>query len=127
MYDAGKVIAGLLIALVLFTLPVLYHVVSGESVAIEKLELGVPEGVTECVRSADFMRREHMHLLVDWRDAVVREGKRIDEESGFRMSLTATCLGCHQKSQEFCFRCHEFSGVKTPYCWECHVDPTGSQ
>ncbi len=124
MHDAGKIIPGLIIALVLITFPILYNLATGSQAAPPEIKLGVPEGVTECVRDVEYMRREHMQLLMDWRDEVVRDGDRIDEESGYVKSLSNTCLGCHQNAEDFCFSCHEYSGVQTPYCWECHIDTT---
>ena len=127
MHDAGKVIIGLVIALLIFTFPVLFNAVGGGEQETLVIDPGVPEGVSACVRDTEFMRREHMTLLMDWRDEVVRDGDRIDEESGYVKSLTGTCIGCHQSPQDFCFKCHEYASVKTPYCWECHIDPTGGQ
>ena len=40
----------------------------------------------------------------------------------YEKSLTGTCLGCHNKA-EFCDRCHAYSGVSSPYCWNCHSEP----
>jgi hypothetical protein len=81
-----------------------------------------PVGETKCVAPTDVMRRTHMRLLADWRDSVVRTGVRMmttNDGRQFRMSLTGTCLGCHQKAG-FCDRCHAYVSVK-PACWECHV------
>ncbi len=127
MHDLGKVLLGLLIGLTLFTFPVIYHVVSGEEVAALEIDPGVPAGISACVRETDLMRREHMQLLMNWRDEVVRLGERIDGPSGFRKSLSGTCLGCHQKPREFCFKCHAYSGVEEPYCGDCHVAMKGGQ
>ena len=78
-----------------------------------------------CVRSTEYMKTQHMKLLDEWRDIVVREGKRIYVNSSgkeFKMSLSDTCLDCHSEKAEFCDRCHDYASV-TPYCWECHIDP----
>jgi hypothetical protein len=71
------------------------------------------------------MRERHMALLIEWRDAVVRNNVRTytaPDGRRYTISLTKTCLGCHTSKAEFCDRCHAFSGV-SPYCWDCHVDP----
>ena len=123
MYDAGKIIPGLLIFLALVTIPFWYNIVAGGPVELP--ELAYPTDETECVYGKDYMRREHMQVLMDWRDEAVRDGDRIFETASgrkFYKSLTGTCIGCHQEPEEFCYKCHEYSGVRTPYCWECHVD-----
>ncbi|MDX1708870.1 MAG: sulfate reduction electron transfer complex DsrMKJOP subunit DsrJ, partial [Desulfobacterales bacterium] len=63
-------------------------------------------------------------LLDVWRDAVVREGKRIYVNPAgkeFNMSLSNTCLDCHSNKAEFCDRCHNYASVR-PYCWSCHIE-----
>jgi hypothetical protein len=71
------------------------------------------------------MKANHMDLLNEWRDLVVRDGKRIyDSFDGkeYIMSLSNTCMDCHSNKSEFCDSCHDYSGV-IPYCWDCHVEP----
>ena len=123
MYNAGKIIPGLLVFLVLATAPIWYNVASGHEAVVPEIEK--PAGETQCVAEADFMRREHMQLLNDWRDEVVRTGERVyvtADGRPYEKSLTRTCLGCHQNKANSCDRCHDYLDVK-PYCWECHVDP----
>jgi hypothetical protein len=38
------------------------------------------------------------------------------------MSLSNTCLGCHEGQKKFCTACHEYLAVQ-PFCWDCHFDP----
>ena len=79
----------------------------------------------QCVAPADYMRENHMKLLEDWRDSVVRDGDRfhiMPNGTKVEKSLTKTCLGCHVSKKQFCEECHAFASVK-PYCWECHVIP----
>jgi len=79
----------------------------------------------ECVMPKAYMKMEHMQLLNEWRDTVVRDAKRIYVGSSgkeFNMSLTNTCLDCHAEKAEFCDKCHDYASV-SPYCWECHIDP----
>jgi len=85
----------------------------------------LPKLEKECVAPTPYMRSSHMKLLLDWRDSVVRDGQRqylAFNGKTYEMSLTGTCLKCHDK-QAFCDRCHDYAGVPTPYCWDCHVDP----
>lgn len=133
MFDAGKVIAGLIVFLVLVTAPLWYGALSGRSGEVPQLELAA--GLTDsagrvlpdlhCVRDTVSMRAGHMDLLNQWRDDVVRQGERIYTAADgrrFVMSLQNTCLGCHHNKAEFCDRCHDYMSVK-PYCWQCHVEP----
>lgn len=78
-----------------------------------------------CVAPVVDMRTSHMRLLADWRDRAVRAGDRrytTADGRSMEVSLTGTCLGCHDRKAEFCDRCHDYAGVK-PDCWNCHVVP----
>jgi len=124
MYDAPKVITGMLVFLGIVLLPFLLN--AGKDTRMPKPELPADESL-ECVASAEWMRSSHMQLLDDWRHEVVREGKRVFHSAGdqvFNKSLTRTCLSaeCHRNKKNFCDRCHVYASVK-PYCWECHVIP----
>ncbi len=123
MNDRFKIILGLVIFLVLITFPIWYNVASGNDGYVPELEK--PLNATECVRATDYMTSNHMDLLDEWRDKVVREGERMDTDhhgNEIEMSLTRNCLGCHTNKDQFCDKCHDYLGVE-PYCWECHVDP----
>ena len=128
MYDASKIVAGLAVFVVLATSPLWYNALSAASP--DKPELQRPtNGSTECVEATEFMRSNHMDLLDQWRDTVVREDKRTyTSKAGkdYTMSLTDTCLECHTNKEQFCDACHNYSAV-TPYCWDCHVIPEGGQ
>ena len=129
MYDAGKIVAGLAIFVILATSPLWYNALS--AAPPDRPELQLPtDGSTECVESTEYMRANHMDLLDVWRDTVVREDVRsyTSELSGksFNMSLSDTCLECHTNKQQFCDACHTYSAV-TPYCWDCQVIPEGVQ
>lgn len=85
----------------------------------------LPAQQKQCVAPATFMRSSHMKLLVSWREDVVRHGNRgyiAQDGKIYDKSLTRTCLGCHSK-QQFCDRCHTYSGVAEAYCWSCHNEP----
>jgi hypothetical protein len=127
MRDRGTILIGLIVFLALITFPVWYNLVAGEPSRPPELRLP-PQG-GECVADAAFMRTEHMQLLMDWRDEVVRTNDRIYSTSDgrrFYKSLSGTCMSCHADKQEFCDKCHDYVGV-TPYCWDCHVEPQGEQ
>lgn len=120
MYDGGKIITGLVIFVALVTFPFWGNL---GSAAYERPTLEKPADAKECIESAEFMRSEHMQVLNQWRDWVVRDAKRIWTNSKgrqFNMSLTKTCMGCHTEKAKFCDRCHDSLSVK-PYCWECHL------
>jgi hypothetical protein len=127
MRDKTRIYVGLVVFLALVTFPIWYNMVSGE--AAEAPEIVLPIGETQCVLDGDYMRTEHMQLLMDWRDEVVRDKQRIhtaEDGRRFDKSLTRTCMDCHANKAEFCDRCHDYLGVK-PYCWDCHVEPKGEQ
>ncbi len=132
MYDKGKIIAGLLIFVGLFTSPIWYDLLNGKA-ALKQPDLLFPskENQKLCVADSTYMRTNHMVLLNEWRSEVVREGKRTyisNDHKSFDMSLTKTCLNCHSNASEFCDQCHSYVGV-SPYCWDCHSEqlhPTGS-
>ncbi len=125
MYDAGKIVPGIVIFLLLATLPVWWSLASGQEVRAPRLEL--PEGQPGCVEPAARMRAVHMELLDTWRDQVVRSGDRTFvtwDGRRYEKSLTGTCLGCHDDTTTFCDRCHDYVAV-SPYCWQCHVARKG--
>jgi hypothetical protein len=128
IYDGGKVIIGIIILLGVVGFAFFYDM--GKASKAPELELttpkiqGLPEAERVCVEPREYMKANHMRLLNEWRDQVVRQGKR--DYVGFTkkkytMSLQNTCLECHSNYDEFCNRCHQYSGI-TPYCWSCHVN-----
>ena len=123
MRDGGKIVIGLVIFLILITFPIWYNIAKGKATYVP--ELAKPVKGTECVRPTEFMIANHMDLLNQWRDSVVRLGERYYVDSHgqmVEMSLTHTCLDCHADKAEFCDKCHSYMGVE-PYCWDCHVIP----
>ncbi len=121
MYNTGKIIVGILIFLVLITFPFWYN--GGKAAPPPKLEVGTTE--KQCVEATPSMKSSHMLLLAEWRDAAVREGKRMYVSSTgkqFDISLQNTCTKCHAKKTEFCDRCHNYVEV-SPNCWDCHIAP----
>jgi hypothetical protein len=78
-----------------------------------------------------------MHLLMEWREEVVRDNRRVytaSDNRTFPMSLSGlsrtpdggSCMSCHHNKDKFCDRCHAYLAVQ-PYCWECHVAPKEGQ
>lgn len=121
MHDAGKVIPGLLIFVLLATSPVWYNAATGQGAA--KPELEKPTEATQCIESTQYMRSSHMELLNTWRNQYVRERVITYEASDgktYDNSLTGECLRCHTDTTQFCDRCHNYADV-TLYCWDCHL------
>ncbi|MFO7818017.1 MAG: sulfate reduction electron transfer complex DsrMKJOP subunit DsrJ [Thermodesulfobacteriota bacterium] len=122
MYDSGKILAGLAVFVVLITFPFWFNI---GNAAFKEPELQKPKEGKECVMETQLMRAEHMQLLDDWRDEVVRDKDHYyhsDNGKVYWKSLTLTCMKCHDDKEKFCDKCHNSVGV-TPYCWDCHVQP----
>ena len=125
MYDAGKIIPGLVVFAAVVTAPFWWNLATGAEARVP--EIAKPAGETRCIEDAATMRREHMQLLVSWRDEAVRDASRVHVASDgrqFRKSLTGTCLKCHTDKKASCDRCHDHLNVH-PYCWDCHVETEG--
>ena len=77
----------------------------------------------QCVRDTQWMRKNHMHLLIHQRDETVRKGIRDDQIS------LKNCVECHAslkddsvvaRDDSFCVGCHRYAAVKID-CFECHA------
>lgn len=127
MNDKIKIYLGLAIFLVVILFPAWYNFVNGKATYVPDLKIETKDvpGKETCVMEAEKMRTDHMDLLNDWRDIVVREGHRdYTAWNGrkYEMSLTRTCMDCHSDKENFCDKCHTYMSV-SPYCWECHISP----
>jgi hypothetical protein len=127
MYNGGKIIIGLIIFIGLFGFPIFYNMGKTAQMPEPKLDTPVINALDEkrCVESKEYMRANHMQLLNNWRDSVLRDGNLVYESrSGkkYVMSLQNTCMHCHSNKKEFCDKCHTYTNVK-PYCWTCHIPP----
>ena len=125
MYDAGKIIIGLVIFIGIFTSPIWYDLTNRTSGLKPDLILPVNESQKECIEDKEYMRENHMIILNDWRDEVVRNGQRDFVNAAgrhFNMSLTNTCMNCHSDKTKFCDQCHNYVGISN-YCWDCHNMP----
>jgi hypothetical protein len=132
LYDGGKIIAGLIIFVGLAAFPFYYNIGKANPKPEPKLDTPAikqwekEHGKKECIESKAFMRAEHMQLLNNWRDSVVRDNERqyVSTTSGkhFNMSLQNDCMQCHSNKKKFCDECHNYMAVK-PFCWDCHIAP----
>lgn len=80
----------------------------------------------KCVADTDWMRRNHMTVLMHQRDSTVHDGIRTK-----RFSLKG-CIECHAvkgadgkpvpaaSPQHFCRTCHDYAAVRMD-CFECHA------
>lgn len=122
MRNRGWIIGGIIIFAALATFPFYWNAL-GRRAPFPVLELPLKE--KECIEPVEYMRTDHMRLLVAWRVAVVRDDLFIYTASNgkqFEMNMQKTCLGCHTPRERFCNRCHDYNDV-TPPCWDCHVAP----
>ena len=131
MYDAGKIIPGIIIFIGLVSIPVWFNAGTGKTGYRPDFteELAKLEGQV-CVHTAEYMRANHMFVLNEWRDRVARDGERYITDPEFvakmgddwELSLTNSCMKCHSDKGAFCDKCHDYLGV-SPYCWDCHLTP----
>lgn len=86
-----------------------------------------PKGKGEhCVADTDFMRRNHMNMLMRHRTEAVQLGVRVQQYDLNR------CVTCHavdgpdgrpvafESPQHFCRSCHSYAAVSID-CFECHA------
>ncbi len=109
-------------------MPFWYNAGTGQATAGP--DIVKPTRSQQCIESTEYMKANHMQLLVQWREDVVRNGDRsyvATDGKQYEKSLTGTCLSsrCHANKAEFCDRCHDYSYVQ-PNCWNCHTAPKES-
>ena len=129
MYDAGKIITGLVIFVGLITCAFWMNMGKAAPIPEPKIDTPVIKQMLEkqCVEDKPFMRTTHMQLLNDWRDQALREADReyVNQKGKkYDISLQNTCMKCHSNKKDFCDKCHNYAGV-APYCWDCHTEPKG--
>ena len=85
-----------------------------------------PATAEKCVADTQFMRRNHMEMLLHQRDETVHEGIRTKQFS------LANCVSCHavkgadgkpvaySDPKHFCRTCHSYVAVRVD-CFECHA------
>ena len=87
----------------------------------------IPRGKGEqCVEETDFMRKNHMELILHQRDETMHRGIRTKKHS------LKECIECHAvndnngqpvshlDSKHFCVQCHEYASVSID-CFDCHA------
>ena len=79
-----------------------------------------------CVEDTDFMRRNHMKLLMHQRDDTMHKGIRSKQHS------LKECIDCHavpgsdskpvtvNDPKHFCRACHDYAAVNID-CFQCHA------
>ncbi len=82
-----------------------------------------PTNAEQCVEPTDFMRRNHMNLILHQRDETMHKGIRTTKYS------LKQCINCHAadykggseeaQAQHFCVSCHQYAAVQ-PDCFQCH-------
>jgi len=93
----------------------------GSRVPLPAIDAGPGE---QCVEPVEFMRRNHMELILHQRDETVHRSIRTK-----RYSLR-NCINCHavdaggqpvslDDPEHFCVSCHRYAAVK-PDCFQCH-------
>ena len=123
MNDRLKILIGLALFVVLVTFPIWRAF--GVSTPAPP-DLAKPVVGSRCVEDTEWMTANHAQLLDEWRDAVVRDGRKTyaaTDGSQHDMSLTKNCLRCHGSREKFCDRCHDYADVQLT-CWNCHLDPS---
>ena len=129
MGDKGKIYFGLAVFVILITFPFWGRLAAGDAQP-GRADLVYPSGanaVAGCVEDSTYMAANHMNLLNEWRDDLVRDGvPEYVSSTGqtYLKSLTKTCLTCHEDRDAFCTRCHDYADVQ-PTCWQCHTTPGG--
>jgi hypothetical protein len=77
----------------------------------------------QCVEPTDFMRRNHMKVLMFHRDQTMHQGIRTTQHS------LKGCVECHAGAKtgtvagskdDFCQSCHAYAAVSID-CFECHA------
>ncbi len=124
MYDATKILAGLIIGLGFFMSPFFYNAGTASKAPQPELSPKAKEA-KYCIEEKNYMREKHMQLLDRWRHTVVRDEIRYVKsfkDKTYYMSLQQTCMDCHSNKSKFCDACHNYLGV-SPYCWDCHIAP----
>ena len=114
MRNKTNIVVGVLVFLLVLTSPIWLNL--GKSAEASQVEVSLdtptinalPEDERQCIYDTDYMLKNHMEILHQWKVQVVRDGNR-------------TCLDCHSNYDEFCEKCHDANGVD-PNCWTCHTN-----
>ena len=93
----------------------------------------IPKGKgDQCVEDTDFMRKNHMEILLHQRDETMHRGVRTKKHA------LKECIECHAvydtsgqpishlDSKHFCVQCHEYASVSID-CFDCHTSKPGAK
>jgi predicted CXXCH cytochrome family protein len=94
----------------------------------------IPDAIKgeQCVEDTDFMRRNHMEILLHQRDETVHRGIRTKKHS------LKECFTCHvvkdannqpvtvKNPKHFCRECHDYAAVNVD-CFQCHTSVPGKR
>lgn len=131
MRDRWYILAGLAVVVGLLTWPA-WRAPALRGAATVPAVPAARAGTTQCVRDTEWMRRNHMKLLMQVRDDVVHRGIRNPDET------LPGCMNCHASRaangryvsatspQFFCNSCHRYAGVTTD-CFSCHSSRPASE
>ena len=128
MRDVRFIAAGIAVFVLLFTFPFLMNLgktsvqiqppgILQDDKAMQELadKLGVKDG--------DEFREKHRQVLADWKQLVVRDGKRIYvTKDGREVPMSLENLA---SQPQYCTTCHDYAGIEKPSCWTCHEEPKG--
>jgi len=127
MYDGWKITIGLIVFVIIVTLPFTLSI--GKDYVKPEPKIDTPEIQKmikkECIEPKQYMREMHIKILYAWKDYATRDGKRVyvaSDGKKYTVSLQNTCMKCHSNKEKFCDECHNYVDVK-PYCWNCHIEP----
>ena len=114
------------LALLFITGALLLTLVSA-SVLADAPKPDIPKGKgDQCVEETEFMRKNHMELLLHQRDETMYKGIRTKKHS------LKECIECHAvyddngqavthlNEKHFCVQCHEYTSVSID-CFDCHA------
>lgn len=75
------------------------------------------------VKNGDEFREKHRQMLSEWKQSVVRDGKRVYvTKDGREVQMSLENLASQPES---CSTCHDYAGIKKTSCWDCHAEPKG--
>lgn len=124
--DRSRIVLGLVFFAVVMLAATLYNQAMGKAGAAPVVDKPTVSKV--CVKDTRWMRENHMTLLNEWRDEVVRNGQHgylEVEGKRYEKSLSNGCMKCHQSKARFCDRCHQWAGITRAgvdlNCWACHI------
>jgi len=128
LYQGRYILPGLAAFLVVATLPV------WRGLAVRGGGFQSPPNPhgERCIEPKSVMRTQHNRLLIQWRDEVVREDRRVYIASDGRTweKSLKTCVACHGHADAqgksttaaaACNECHSYVNAKLD-CWNCHSD-----